>query len=136
MSFHPLTIHNPMANFRLPIRSSKPCYNGFTHEFSSPYYLQSNGQVEVVKNILKTIIQWIVNKHKTMWKHILCPTLWFYRTSFKNPMVFTPFHFVHGVEVFFPIECQIPTLWMVVELQPNTTPIDWCLISLESTNED
>jgi transposase InsO family protein len=44
---------------------------GFSHEFSSPYYPQSNGQVEAVNKVLKTMLQCMVNKHKTNWHHML-----------------------------------------------------------------
>jgi len=37
----------------------------FSQKFASPYYLQSNGQVEVVNKVLKTMLQPTVNKHKT-----------------------------------------------------------------------
>ena len=37
----------------------------FSQKFASPYYLQSNGQVEVVNKVLKTVLQPTVNKHKT-----------------------------------------------------------------------
>jgi hypothetical protein len=44
---------------------------GFSHKFSSPYYPQSNGQVEAVNKVLKTMLQRTVNKHKTNWHHML-----------------------------------------------------------------
>ena len=34
---------------------------------------------------------------------------------------FTPFHLVYGLEVVLPIECEIPSLKIAVELLPNTT---------------
>jgi transposase InsO family protein len=37
----------------------------FLHEKSTPYYPQSNGQVEAINHVLKTVIQWMVGKHKT-----------------------------------------------------------------------
>jgi transposase InsO family protein len=42
--------------------SSKLC---FTHEFASPYQHQSNGKVETVNKVLKTMLQPTVNKHNT-----------------------------------------------------------------------
>jgi transposase InsO family protein len=48
---------------------------GFTHEFASPYYPQFNGEVEVFKKFLKTMLQCIVNKHKTNWHHMLFSAL-------------------------------------------------------------
>jgi hypothetical protein len=77
---------------------------GFSHEFSSPYYPQSNGQVEVVNKVLKTMLQCIVNKHKTKWHHMLFSTLWAYRTVVKTATSFTLFHLIHGIEATLPIE--------------------------------
>jgi hypothetical protein len=48
---------------------------GFSEKFASPYYLQSNGQVEVVNKVLKTVLQPTVNKHKTNYHHMLFSTL-------------------------------------------------------------
>jgi hypothetical protein len=70
---------------------------GFSHEFASPYYPQSNGQVEAVNKVLKTMLQRTVNKHKTNWHHMLFSALWAYRTAVKIATGFTPFHLVHGV---------------------------------------
>jgi len=92
---------------------------GFLHEFSSMYYSQGNGQVEVVNKILKTMLQRIVNKHKTNWHHMLFPALWAYRTSVKTATGFTPFHLVHGIEEVLPIECEIPSLHLAIELLPD-----------------
>jgi transposase InsO family protein len=77
---------------------------GFSHEFASPYYPQSNGQVEAVNKVLKTMLQRTVNKHKTNWHHMLFFMLWAYRTAVKTATGFTPFHLVHGVEATLPIE--------------------------------
>jgi hypothetical protein len=76
----------------------------FSHEFSSPYYSHSNGQVEVVKKVLKTMLQRTVNKHKTTWHHMLFSTLWAYRTEVKTATGFTLFHLIHGIEATLPIE--------------------------------
>jgi transposase InsO family protein len=37
---------------------------GFHHENSTPYYPQSNGQVEATNHMVKTMIQRMVGKHK------------------------------------------------------------------------
>jgi transposase InsO family protein len=77
---------------------------GFSHDFSSPYYPQSNGQVETTNKVLKTMLQHTINKHKTNWHHMLFSALWAYRTAMKKATGFTPFHLVHGVEATLPIE--------------------------------
>jgi hypothetical protein len=109
---------------------------GFSHEFSSPYYPQSNGQVEAVNKVLKTMLQCIVNKHKTNWHHMLFSTLWTCRTIVKTTTGFTPFHLVHGIEATLPIECEIPRLHTTIELLPNTAPMEQCLLNLKSLDED
>ena len=62
--------------------------------------------------------------------------LWAYRTSTKNATGFTPFRLVHGVESVLPIECQIPSLRFLVELLPDTSPLEERLLQLEQTIED
>ena len=37
---------------------------GLRQDFSSPYYAQCNGQVEAINKVLKTMLQWMVNKDK------------------------------------------------------------------------
>jgi hypothetical protein len=109
---------------------------GFSHEFASPYYPQSNGQVEAVNKVLKTMLQHMVNKHKTNWHHMLFSALWAYRTAVKTATGFTPFHLVHGIEATLPIECEIPTLRTAIELLPDTAPMEQRLLNLESLDED
>jgi hypothetical protein len=108
---------------------------GFRKEHSSPYYPQENGQVEVVNKSLKTILKRTVNTTKSNWNLMLYLTLWAYRTSVKTATRFSPFQLVHGVEAVFPIECEIPSLKIVVELLPDMTQLEECLIYLEHLDE-
>jgi len=52
---------------------------------------------------------------------LLFSALWTYRTSVKTTIGFTPFQLVYGLEVVLPIECEIPSLKLVVNILPNTT---------------
>ena len=97
---------------------------GFEHQYSSSYYPQGNGQVEAVNKILKTMLQRMVNKHRTNWHLMLFPALWAYRTSVKPATRFTPFHLVFGEEAVLPIECEIPSLHLAVEILPGTQPLE------------
>ena len=67
---------------------------------------------------------------------MLFSTLWAYHTSSKTTIGFTPFHLVHDVESILPIECQIPSLCLVVELIPNTSPLEEIFLLLEQINEE
>eukprot|EP00253_Pinus_taeda_P019926 PITA_19926 len=108
---------------------------GLKHDSSTPYYPQSNGQVKAINKILVTMLQRTVGMHKSNWHLMLFPALWVYRTSVKDATGFTPFQLVYGLEATLPIECEIPLLRLVVELLPNTTPLEECLLHLERLDE-
>jgi hypothetical protein len=47
--------------------------------------------------------------------------LWAYQTSVKSSTGLTPFQLVYGIEGILLIECEIPSLKLVVELLHNTS---------------
>ena len=53
----------------------------------------------------------------------------------KTATGFTPFQLVHGVESVFPIECEIPSLKLAVELLPDTYSLEERLLHLEHLDE-
>ena len=67
---------------------------------------------------------------------MLFSTLWAYRTSVKSATGFTPFQLVYGLEATLSIECEIPSLKLVVELLPDTSPEEECLLYLERLDEN
>ena len=67
---------------------------------------------------------------------MLFPALWDYRTSVKTATNFTPFHLVFSEEAVLPIECEILSLHLAVELLPDTQPLEKRLIILECASED
>ena len=50
-------------------------------------------------------------------------------------MGFSPYQLVHGVESVFPVECEIPSLKLVIELLPDTSLLEECLVHLEQLDE-
>lgn len=66
---------------------------------------------------------------------MLFSTLWAYRTSVKEATRFTPFQLVYSLEATLPIECEIPSLKLAVELLPNTTLVEERLLYLEWLDE-
>ena len=66
---------------------------------------------------------------------MLFPALWAYRTSIKIATSFTPFQLVYEVEAIFPIECEIPSLRIVVQLLPETSALEAQLVELEHLDE-
>jgi hypothetical protein len=57
------------------------------------------------------------------------------QTSVKSATGFTPFRLVYGLEAILPIECKIPSLKLVVELLPNTSAEEECLLYLMQLHE-
>jgi hypothetical protein len=53
----------------------------------------------------------------------------------KNAIRFFPFQLVHEVEAFFPIECEIPSLNISIELLLDTTELEEHFVYLENIDE-
>jgi hypothetical protein len=77
----------------------------------------------------------MIGIHKTSWHTMLFSTLWVYRTFIKSATGFTHFQLVYGVESILPIECEIPSLKLIVELLPNTSAEEECLLYLMRLDE-
>jgi hypothetical protein len=94
---------------------------GLHQEKSTPYYPQANGQVEAINKVLITMLRQMIGIQKTSWHTMLFSALWAYRTFIKFSTRFTPFRLVYGLESILPIECEIPSLKLAIELLPNTS---------------
>ena len=81
------------------------------------------------------MIRRLVQNHKTTWHRKFYFVLWAYRTSVKTTTGFTPFQLAFSLEAVLPIECEIPSLKLVVELLPGTTTIEERLLSLDHLDE-
>ena len=99
---------------------------GLSHDNSTPYYPQLNGQVEAIKKILKRMIA----VRKRNWHLIMCFALWAYQTSVINATGFTPFQLVYSLEAILPIQCEIPSLKLTIDLLPNTSEEEAHLLNL------
>jgi hypothetical protein len=114
-------VTNHGSHFRNFMMSKLTEKLGLRHENSTPYYPQSNGQVEAINKILITMLRRMIGIHKTSWHTMLFSALWAYQTSVKSSTRFTPFHLVYGLESILSIECEIPSLKLAVKLLPNTS---------------
>eukprot|EP00253_Pinus_taeda_P033712 PITA_33712 len=83
---------------------------------STPYHLQANGQVESTNKVLESIITKIVHLHRRDWTERLLEALWAYKTTWRNTTRHSPYELVYGKEVLLPIEFQVKTFKMVVQL--------------------
>jgi len=82
---------------------------------------------------LKFILQRKINKAQSNWHIMLYPVVWAYRMLVKTATGFTPFQLVYGLESIFPVECEIPSLKLVVEFLSDTSSLQEHLIYFECT---
>ena len=66
---------------------------------------------------------------------MLYPSLWAYRTTVKTATGFYPYHLMHGLELVLPVECEIPSLKLAVEILPETSTLEEQLVHLEQLDE-
>ena len=66
---------------------------------------------------------------------MLYPALWTYRTAVKTTTGFSPYQLVHGVESVLPVECEIPSLKLAIDILPDTSPLEESLVHLEKIDE-
>ena len=62
--------------------------------------------------------------------------LWAYRNSTKTSTGFTPFQLVYGLEAVLPIECEIPSLQIAIELLPATSEEEKHFLYLAQLDEN
>ena len=61
--------------------------------------------------------------------------LWAYRTSVRNATGFAPFQLVYVLEAIFPIQCEISSLKLIIDMLPNTSSEESCIINLIHLDE-
>jgi hypothetical protein len=89
------------------------------HQKSTPYHPQANFQVESTNKTLESIMTKTIQMHRKDWSDNLNEAVWAYRITWKNRIGFTPYHLVYGKKVLLPIEFQIHTFKLAVDLGTN-----------------
>ena len=80
-------------------------------------------------------MQRTVAQSKTNWHIMLYPSLWAYQTVVNIANIFSPYQLVYGVESIFPIECEIPSLKLAIEILLETSKLEEHLVHLEHLDE-
>eukprot|EP00253_Pinus_taeda_P006973 PITA_06973 len=108
---------------------------GLRNDSSTPYYPQANGLDESINKVLVIMIRRIIGIHRSNWHNMLFSALWAYQTLVKTSTGFIPFQLVYGLEAVLPIECEIPSLQMAIELLPATSEEGKRLLYLANLDE-
>jgi len=94
---------------------------GLFHESYAPYYPKVNGKVEATNKVLKIILLHMIWVHISNWHLILYVSLQTYRKKIRTTTRFTHFQLIYVLEEILPIECEISSLKLIVELLPDTS---------------
>jgi hypothetical protein len=79
------------------------------HHKSTTYYLQRNGQVELINKTLGIFLAKLINVNHIDWDAMLFIALWAYQTTYKVTTQFMPFELVYGIQPVMPTEFMVPT---------------------------
>ena len=83
---------------------------GIKNRYSTPAYLQGNGQAEAVNKVIVNGLKKRLDDTKRRWVEELPHVLWTYRTTPRKSTGETPFSMTYGTEVVIPLENGFPTM--------------------------
>ena len=86
------------------------CDLGITNRYSTPAYLQGNGQVKTVNKVIVSGLKKRLDDAKGKWVEELSHVLWTYQTTPCRSTGETPFSMTYGAEAVIPLETGFPTL--------------------------
>ena len=72
--------------------------------------------MESTNKVIEMILTKTVHLHRGDWVEMLPEALWTYITTCRNTMGHTPYEIFYGKQVMFPIEFQIRTFKMAIQL--------------------
>nr|GEY01721.1 reverse transcriptase domain-containing protein [Tanacetum cinerariifolium] len=84
---------------------------GVTHHLSTPYHLQTSGQVEVSNRGLKRILESVVRENRASWSDKLDDALWAFCTAYKTPIGCTPYKLVYEKACHLLVELEHKAYW-------------------------
>lgn len=101
------------------------------HHNSSSYHPKMNGAVEAANKNIQKIVQKMVQTYKD-WHEMLPFALHGYRTSVCTSTGETPFSLVYGMDVVLPIEVEIPSLRILMDVKLDEA--EWVQTRLDQLN--
>ena len=104
--------------------------------YSTPRYLQSNGQVESSNKTLLTALKKRLHSAKGKWVDELPGVIWAYKTTSQKPTGMSPFALTYEIEAIISIEIGMPTLKIEIPEEANVEAITKDLYMADELRED
>ncbi|CAL9019058.1 unnamed protein product [Prunus brigantina] len=76
----------------------------------TPYYPQSNGQVEASNKVIKGILEKMIEEKPWAWQDLLPEALWAYRISKRSATGTSPYALTYGHDAIVPMELKVRSL--------------------------
>nr|GEY22533.1 reverse transcriptase domain-containing protein [Tanacetum cinerariifolium] len=95
-----------------------------THRLATAYRPQTSGQVEVLNQGLKRILERTVGENRASWSEKLEDALWAFRTAYKTPIGCTPYKLVYRKSCHLPIELKHKAYWALKHVNFDLKTMD------------
>nr|KYP38879.1 Pro-Pol polyprotein [Cajanus cajan] len=88
---------------------------------STPYYAQTNGQVDAVNKLIISLIKRHISGKPRNWHETLVQILWAYRNSPRDATKTTPYKLVYGHDAVLPLDINLQSIHVQKQ---NDLPIE------------